>query len=169
MTRITALAALPLLLACAGDAETAPTELVFEAAAPSGASAVYLDGTLDEAGLTLQLWVRDAGDVFGVAAHLIHETPAREVVADRPLGSDDEALHLVVDAPGDLSVGGTRLAPSLGDVSMDGPTRLATLTLPPPSGPTTFAVERITIRRSDGTFVPTSGYGAAVVERAVSR
>jgi hypothetical protein len=152
-----------------GDPRPAPTELVFEANAPSDGSAIYLDGRLDEAGLELSVWAREAGDVFGVAAHLVHDAEILEVEPDAPLGSEAEALHLVVESEGDLSIGGTRLSPMLGEVSLDAPTRLATLRLPAPSEPTSFHLERITVRRSDGSFVPTSGYGAAVVEREVGR
>jgi hypothetical protein len=165
----------PILLVLAGCSSgdpgptPAPTELVFEANAPSEGSAIYLDGELDEAGLELSVWAREAGDVFGIAAHLVHDVEILDVDADAPLGSDDEALHLVVEGDADLSIGGTRLSPSLGDVSLEAPTRLATLRLAQPSEPTSFFIDRITVRRSDGSFVPTSGYGAAIVEREVGR
>lgn len=150
-----------LLLACGGS-EPPPieTELVFEAVAVEGESAVYLTGELGET-LDVDVWLRST-DVFGVSAHVLHDLVPLEAIEDEPLGVD--ARHGIFEGEGDIGVGGTRLHD---EISAREPLHLATLRFDRPSTATELRIDAITVRRGDGSFVPTRGFGAAIVEREV--
>jgi hypothetical protein len=161
--RVVELSALA-LLGC--STTTLPqTELALVTETPDEDSAVYVEGALHEEELELSLWLRGAAEVFGVAAHLTHGGSLLGVEAEPALGTELEARHVVVEREGDVSVGGTRLSPRLGGIPMHEPTRLARLRFAAPTEPTSYVVERITVRRPDGSFVPTTGFGAAILER----
>ena len=78
--------------------------------------------------------------------------------AQPPFLGVDNARHVLVARGGDVSAGGATRQPSLGNVNLaDGTTLLDANYQVMAAGVTTVRVERVVVKRADGTAVPAVG------------
>lgn len=149
-----------LLLVClamaACDTETAPVQAVFETTgAPTGAR-LWLEAGPDKDAPTIEVHGAELGEVFGFSAHLRYGAETMTLVRgdlDRVLGDDTEAATLVTLRDGDAVMGEARRGLALGAVPIDAPTRLGAFEVGEVRADVTLSLERVVVRRSDGSYV----------------
>jgi hypothetical protein len=158
--------ALLLLIATATmGCEPAATELSLSAEPRAAGAAVWIEGEVSPEGeARVEIWAAELGALFGLSLHLRYpasEVELGEVELVELLGAEPDAHYIVTSRPGDLSLGGTRAAPSGGEVELSAPTRLAGVQLRwSAEESAVLALERQQVRRVDGSFVEARCSGA---------
>jgi hypothetical protein len=131
---------------------------------------IWLEAALDGDAARVELWAADLGPVFGYAGHL--EWDAGHLGLDGAPSSDDllaagdakTAVHVWTGVAGDLSFGGTRRAPALGEVEIDQPLRVGVVTLRTlAEKQSRLTPSRVIVRRGDGSYVATAAIGGTLV------
>lgn len=117
------------------------------------------------------------GNVLGWAAHLIwraeHLGPADALgeVDASALGDDVDVRSVLVAEDGRVRVGASRVNPSRSEHAIDAPVVLARLFLRPNTSAESMvsdlALDRVMVRRGDGSHVPVQAVGGEVTTTAV--
>jgi hypothetical protein len=160
--------------ACGGD-ETAPAKsheaaVGFSPDAAVEGPRIWIEAALDGDAARVELWAAELGPVLGYAGHL--EWDAGHLALDGAPSSDDvlaagdakTAVHVWSGVAGDLSFGGTRRAPTLGEVDIDQPVRVGEVTLRTLAAKQSrLTPSRVIVRRADGSYVATAAVGGTLV------
>jgi hypothetical protein len=149
----------------------------FTSATPPDGAGMWIAGTLDGNTATVELWAQSLGGVFGWsthvrwdASHLAYDEAASSALAEWTIALDPEgagAVDLVGTrnlAGGDLALGATRLRTreSATEVTIDAPVRLGRFVLTAGEGESAIDLERVIVRRADGSHVAVEVRGARV-------
>ena len=152
--------------ACSGATQPPPgqnnTNTVVVPDPPSGP---HLRVTAQRNGADVDVTVRayGVGDVFGLSYHLTFDPAVLQAQAgpgmqDTLLGDAQSAHTVLALRSGDVVAGGVRKLVGLGAVAIpDGHTLLQTRLHAVAAGVTTLRVERVVVKRANGTLVPAVG------------
>ena len=163
------------LSAGCGDDETGspepkpePEVAAFQRDAEPAGPRLWLDGTRgDDGRLRIELRGAELGEVLGWAAHVRHDADAFAIEAGaitEALGSTVEAAQLVSVGAGDTALGEARRGVALGPVTIDEPAVLAVLDIGEPQATSPIGLERVVVRRADGSWVDVATAGGVLTE-----
>jgi len=155
------------LTGCGSDAEQAPSKPtseatpLFRADAPASGARLWLEATRDDGPIVVSLWASELGGTFGWAAHVTFDSQALTAATaslDEIVLGGEQAAHVVASQAGRVTFGAARRGVALGEVSIDGPTFLGSFQLDG-SGESRLDLERVVVRRSDGSYVAVTTAG----------
>jgi hypothetical protein len=163
------------LSAGCGDDETRspepkpkPGAAAFQRQAEPVGPRIWLDAASDEDGrMRIEVHGAELGDVFGWAAHVRHDAAAFTVEAGsitETLGAATEAVRFVSLGAGDAALGAARRGAALGPVPVEAPALLAVLEIGEPRGSTEVMLDRVVVRRADGSWVDVATAGGLLTE-----
>lgn len=158
--------------ACSPAAQTsppadnpAPQQTAYVADTPGTGRGIELDVTDDNGTLAAVVRGRNLGPIFGLAYHLLYDASHLELTtadlstaqssALNPAQAQD-AIMLARATTADISLGGTRVRPALGDVDVADQTVLATLTFRAvATGQSRMEIARVLVRNAQAEFLET--------------
>ncbi len=164
---------LSLTTGCDGDEtlpepKPKPKKASFEREAEPAGPRLWLDAARgDDGRLRIEVYGAALGQVFGWAAHVRHDAGALAVEAGaltETLGATTEAARFVSLAEGDAALGEARRGAALGGVAIDEPTVLAVLEIAEPEATSDVALDRVVVRRADGSWVEVATAGGVLTE-----
>ena len=166
---------LSLTAGCDGDetspepgADPKPKKASFEREAEPNGPRLWLDGARGADGrLRIQVYGAELGQVFGWAAHVRYDAGAFAVetgALTETLGQTTEAARFVSLAEGDAALGEARRGAALGGAAIDEPTVLAVLEIGEPEATSDVALDRVMVRRADGSWVEVATAGGVLTE-----
>ncbi len=130
---------------------TAP-KLTFQT--PDTAPRLYFQGQLQDGQLNLELWSEGLGEVFGLGGVVRSTSAPLSVEQAQVLGAEDRAMYLLRSSAQEVLFGSTRKSTAEGSADLNAGLKLLSLSLAAPEGASeTVELERIVIRRSDGSYV----------------
>jgi hypothetical protein len=119
-------------------------------------------------GTTARVFAKDLGPAFGVAYHLVFDA---ELSVDGDPASSQRAFldstgksaaYFARQKPGRLLLGGSLTRAEQTDVELTGEVELGAFTFHGSAGKHPLTLDRVVVRRSDGSFVATAAHGATL-------
>lgn len=163
------------LTGCGSD-ETEPTPAskttpdptpLFTADAPTSGARMWLEVTDADGPVVVSLWASELGGTFGWAAHVTFDPAALTASAaslDEAVLGGPQAAHVLAPKSGDVAFGAARRGTALGEVEIDQPTLLGSFQLDG-EGASRLDIDRVVVRRADGSFVAVTTAGGELDTR----
>ena len=132
---------------------------------------LWLEGAGDGSVATVTVWAAELGPVFGYSLHVTYDANLfaldpnvvpRAEASVLEAGQPADAIHLYALRSDHVGLAGTRTSPALDEVAIDAPTLLYSLPLQATrGGHPPFGLDRVSVRRRDGSYLPVRATGGA--------